>query len=236
MEIRRLFSTAVVKMKMAGGWFAYVWVMHLYCSKSLTCKSIIHSITFHIQLSFGVLERMWGGKEALAMLFKWFSSSLWQWSVCIMWSCVMQRHSCGGWDSHIWLRLALTVSLGKCWQDMSSDGNASGPSLPLHSSPHAVSADETLETRSEEHRCRPCRISLSSGDIHAWNRFVILYKLVWPHWASRQTGPPCAGDGPDGKAHFSASAWAFLFLFWRPCWALDAYWCFRGRVLHLLNQ
>ncbi len=47
-------------------------------------------------------------------------SSLLQWSVCITWYWVLQRHSCGGWDSfkaaHIWLSLALVVSLGKCWQ------------------------------------------------------------------------------------------------------------------------
>lgn len=106
---------------------------------------------------------------------------------------------------------------------MSSDGNASGPSLPLHSSPHAVSADETLETRSEEHGCRPGTISLFT------------YETGLSYTVQTKRAHPVLGTALMVK-HILMAMPEHFFLCSEGLVELWMLIGFRGRVLHLLNQ
>lgn len=127
----------------------------------------------------------------------------------------MQTHSCGGWDSfkaaHIWLSLALAVSLGKCWQDMSSDGNASGLSHPLCSSPQSMLMRPWRRGQKNTDACR-----------YRWSTDAVIHST---------------GD----KQHACETGLSYCkfvmvrhilllvlehFLFWRPCGDLsrDPYW------------
>lgn len=144
---------------MAGGLFAYVWAVHLHCSKSLTCKSIIYSITFHIQPSLDRVISTLGSKEEAPMIPCHAIEIARSFSVVsvLSFSIELCEDTAVGVEgslkaAHILLNLLLLPFLrggaGRIWALMIMQ--ADRPTPFLHFS--TVNADEALETRWTEYQ------------------------------------------------------------------------------------